>query len=408
MVPFPRGWPNMSSAVLRAASRPSVLARPAACRLAVIWIDWYPYHVARFRGLVAHPELADRVAGIELVGGVGVHAGLKFREALPPELPIRTLHPEGDWTTIRKSALSAELWRALTRVDPAAVLVPGYYTLPGLTAALWARVHGRPSILMSESAEDDHARSPLRERLKSLLLRTFFDGAVVGGSVHRRYLKRLGFPLHNVAGCYDVVDNDGIAQAVAAVRVAQPAAPDSVPFFLYVGRLAPEKNVVGLLRAWMHYRAGGGTWNVVFAGDGPERNALETLLRDHPEAEAVTITGLRSAAQLTPLWAIAACFVLPSTREPWGLVVNEAMAAGLPVLVSCRCGAAADLVHEGENGFTFDPSDLDALSGLLHRMQGLSSDERRGMGLRSAERIRALSPQSFGDEVANLLCELGA
>lgn len=388
--------------------------RSAACRLAVIWIDWYPYHVARFRGLLADPSLAGRIAGIELVGGVGVHAGLKFREPLPPGLPVVTLRPQDNWQSTGKLLLACELWGALSRLDPLAVLVPGYYTLPGIAAALWARLHGRRSILMSESTEDDHLRSPWRERAKAFLLRTLFDSAVVGGALHRRYLARLGFPLDRVAGCYDVVDNRGIADSVAAQRARAAADASTTPCFLYVGRLAPEKNVVGLVRAWLSYREGGGTWSLVLAGDGPERATITAELAASPHAADVVLTGLRTASELIPLWAAAACFVLPSTREPWGLVVNEAMAASLPVLVSQRCGAAADLVREGENGFTFDPlagpghpamtsAEPGDLVSLLHRMERLPPLTRRRMGARSAELIRDISPECFGKEVARLL-----
>ena len=85
------------------------------CRVAVIWIDWYPYHVARFAGL--SDALAGQVAGIELVGGIGVHAGLKFREPLPEDDAIETLMPQKSWGEVNKAEVALRLWRRLSALE---------------------------------------------------------------------------------------------------------------------------------------------------------------------------------------------------------------------------------------------------------------------------------------------------
>ena len=119
-------------------------------------------------------------------------------------------------------------------------------------------------------------------------------------------------------------------------------------------------------------------------------------------AAEVHFPGLRTSHQLLPYYAFAGCFVLPSTREPWGLVTNEAMAAGLPVLVSNRCGCAPDLVLEGQNGFTFDPTSLPALTAHLHAVEALSTDARNIMGTASSAIIRGYSPAGFGRSIASI------
>ncbi len=395
----------------RVSRQNPVSARLRPLRLAVVWIDWYAYHVARFEGLLAHPELAGRVAGVELVGGIGVHAGLKFREELPPHLPVETLLPQTGWHEAGKLHLSRLVWRHLTRLDPAAVLVPGYYTLPAIAAALWAKAHSRTSILMTESTAFDHRRVGWREAAKSLLIRTLFDAAVSGGSAHRRYLAQLGFPMDRVAERYDVVDNAALAAAAVEERAAScPETLDlpSQPFFLYVGRLAPEKNIETLLAAWLQFRREGGQWALVLVGDGPTLPALEATARASGFASEIVFAGLRSSRELPRFYARAGCFVLPSTREPWGLVVNEAMACGLPVLVSSQCGCAEDLVHEGQNGFTFVPASITILTERLRQIAELTPEARRAMGEASIQIISAYTPQQFGQEIARVLNESGA
>lgn len=377
----------------------------ARCRAAVIWIDWYAYHLARFRGLQTAFGVEGEVTGIELVGGVGVHAGLRFREDLPATLPIVSLFPEASWAQTNKWVMARAVWRTLSELNPELVLVPGYYTLPAVAAALWARTHRRFSVLMTESTAFDHPRKGWRERLKGWLIRALFGHAVAGGSAHREYLDLLGFPMDRVRGMYDVVDNRGIAERTAWLREVSSPEREGLPerYFLFVGRLAEEKNMVGLLQAWVSYRAGGGTWSLVVIGNGPEARKLQEFARWSGYGEDVVFAGHKSSGEIIPYQSFASCFVLPSTREPWGLVVNEAMAAGLPVIVSTRCGCAADLVEHGRNGLLFHPTHEGELSSCLHLMEALSDEERERMGAASAERIAAFSPESFGREVLSLL-----
>ncbi len=374
----------------------------AICEVAVIWIDWYAYHVARFVGLNGTPSLAGKVVGLELVSGAGVHPGLRFREELPEGLAIETLMPGVSWGAAGKLRLSILLWKRLNVLRPRVVLVPGYYHLPGVTAALWARFHRRCSVLMTESTAFDHKRQFLREFVKKMILRVLFKWAVTGGKAHVRYLDQLDFPRRRIAGFYDVVDNEAIRKGALSVREETGSAQPARPYFLFVGRLAEEKNVESLLASWVQYRTEGGSWPLVLAGDGPRRGALAAAASASGFAADVTFTGLRNMRELIPIYAGAGCFVLPSTREPWGLVVNEAMAAELPVLVSRSCGCREDLVMEGENGFSFDPLDADALTAQLHSMERLSPEGRKRMSQRSAEIISGYTPRGFGRAVASI------
>ena len=383
---------------------PNARTQVNPCLLAVIWIDWYAYHVARFRGLLSAPELAGRTVGVELVGGVGVHAGLKFRQPLPADLPIDTLLPDADWQSANKWSLARAVWRKLSSLQPQTVLVPGYYTLPAVAAALWAKVHRRTSVLMTESASYDHVRTSVKERAKGWLLRLLFDWAVAGGKDHVTYLRDLRFPEDRIARFYDVVDNRMYGEGVDRLRAdSSDTAASPTNSFLFVGRLSPEKNVKGLLQAWVDYRVHGGTWSLLLAGDGPERAALQQIAKDSGYGADVVITGLKSSEELLPYYAAASCFVLPSTREPWGLVVNEAMASGLPVLVSNRCGCAQDLVLPGANGYVFDPHVPGALTSCMQAMEELSVDARSNMGACSRQTIQAYSPEAFGREVARII-----
>ena len=373
--------------------------------VAVLWIDWYAYHIGRFRGLSEYPKLSGRVVGIEMVGGVGVHAGLKFREKIPDSLAVETLFPGSSWAEVQGWTGAQAVWRCLNRLNPALVLVPGYYTLPGLSAAFWCRWHKRRAVLMSESTAEDHRRLPWREKLKSLLIRSLFDFAITGGAPQRRYLEQLNFSPGRIAGFYDVVENDFFAGQSSLIRRQCCAAEFGLPdeYFLYVGRLSPEKNIAGLIEAYAEYRQGGGSQPLVLVGDGPQRAELEGLATRTGFGGDIRFEGLQGTAELPRYYAFATCFVLPSIREPWGLVANEAMASGLPVIISRRCGCAEDLVVEGENGLLFDPAEAGALSASLSVMGSLGRARLAQMGSASAEIIARYSPRAWAAEVARLV-----
>jgi glycosyltransferase involved in cell wall biosynthesis len=113
-------------------------------------------------------------------------------------------------------------------------------------------------------------------------------------------------------------------------------------------------------------------------GDGPQREELVKTAR-RLDLENVVWPGFRQVDELPVYYALSSAFVLPSTSEPWGLVVNEAMASGLPVLVSNRCGSAPDLVAEGENGYTFDPYDIEELKDRMLVLSGNDEVKRYAM-----------------------------
>ena len=385
--------------------KPSAAKRTAkTSRVVAIWIDWYAYHVGRFRGLFENERLRDNVFGIEMVGGVGVHAGLKFREEIPASLPVRTLFPGSNWQQAKGFSVAIELWKYLSELNPDVVLVPGYYTVAGLACALWSKVHHRRTVLMTESTEYDHSRIWWRELVKSLLIRSLFDWAVSGGKAHRRYLEQLKFPANRIARYYDVVDNEFFAERSSAIRKQFQPQDFGLPenFFLYVGRLSPEKNIESLLAAYLEYRHTGGTWALVLVGDGPLTPKLrETSLVSLFNSD-IYFEGLRSTSELPQYYAFAGCFVLPSTREPWGLVANEAMASALPVIISNRCGCAEDLLAEGQNGFSFDPSNVNDLAECLKAMSGMEPGTRLEFGRKSTQIVDEFSPENWANEIARI------
>jgi glycosyltransferase involved in cell wall biosynthesis len=259
---------------------------------------------------------------------------------------------------------------------------------------------------MSESNYDDRQRGRISELMKSMVVRGLFDAGVVGGKRAASYLRQLGMPEEKIAYRYDVIDNNYFA-AGASESISQSMTASGLPHFLFVGRLAPEKNLPLLLKAHEEYLRAGNTWPLVIVGSGPLEATLREQAHEQIRNSTVIFAGHKSVHELPAFYARAECLVLPSTSEPWGLVVNEAMASGLPVIVSSKCGCADDLVIDGTNGLLVNPLDISDLSSKLEQMSNISRRDRLAMGEKSREIISEYSPEKWAEEVTRLVSAIG-
>lgn len=362
------------------------------------WVNLGPYHIARASALAAQTDLVV----IEFAAAQKLYGWQIDRSQLP--FQIITL-ANGAWEDQSILKLSKACWQNLERIRPSQVIIPGWANPIALVIALWGLFRGVPRILMSESTALDRPRTAWKERAKSLLVNSLYNGASFGGKPQLRYLQQLHFPTAKTAPFYNVVDNQFFAAATQSLRSTHQPADLALPpnYFLYVGRLAPEKNLPTLLRAFASYRQTGGTFDLLLAGDGPLRESLPALAKDLGVANHTKFVGNKTAQELPPYYAFATAFVLPSLSEPWGLVVNEAMAAGLPVFISNRCGCAEDLVTEGENGYLFSPDNETEIAACMRRFQALSPAQLSQMKQSSLRRVQTYSPENWASHLTQLI-----
>jgi glycosyltransferase involved in cell wall biosynthesis len=134
-------------------------------------------------------------------------------------------------------------------------------------------------------------------------------------------------------------------------------------------------------------------------GDGELREQLVACRNRLGLGKHVLLPGPKSYRELPAYYGLAGAFIHASTVEQWGLVVNEAMAAGLPVLVSNRCGCAADLIVPGVNGFLFDPYDVGELAGLMREVSKRSFS-RQAFAEAGQQIVARWSPERFAEGLA--------
>jgi glycosyltransferase involved in cell wall biosynthesis len=297
--------------------------------------------------------------------------------------------------------LNRGLRKALATAAPEAILCGGYNYLASWQALLWAEHHHIPFLLWSESNIQDLRRGYLMvEFLKREFLRRC-NGFVVPGQSAREFLRGHKIGDGSIFTAPNAVDNEMFALEAARARED----PDcrrklNLParYFLFAGRLVREKGVFDLLSAYAKLNAGlREQVGLVFAGDGESRTQLEE------QATAISpgvirFGGFAHREVLAAYYALAEALVLPTYSDPWGLVVNEAMACGLPVILSEVAGCAADLVKERWNGLLVAPGDIPALTAAMETM-AQQPELRAAMSANAKEHIVNYSAQTWSEGI---------
>jgi len=240
-------------------------------------------------------------------------------------------------------------------------------------------------ILWSESTLHDNP-NPWYKILAKKYLTHIYDGGIVAGNTHSQLLEKIGFKKDSIAVVGNVVDNSSFNSSEIIERKN----------FLFVGRLLSIKNVDFLIKAFGEFNLLVKDWKLTIVGDGPERSTLEKLVIDLNLKNSVTILGILQPDDLIEEYQKHAVFILPSLSEPWGLVVNEAIASNLPVIVSANCGVA-EVFENGKNGIVFNPYDK---YGLVQAMLKLykSTELRTSLAKEAVKVLDDLNPQKYAEK----------
>jgi 1,2-diacylglycerol 3-alpha-glucosyltransferase len=359
-------------------------------KVAILFSNYGPYHLARISSFHnACKQTGWQVVGIEFS---------RFESQYPWQAQINNL-PFSIVSVLEGQELEQtqfiELVQRLNSIldqfKPDILAISGYSHPAMFSALLWCLWHQKPALLFSESKEDDAPRSWWQEKIKSWVVRGY-RAALVGGKPHKRYLIKLGMPPEAIFSGYDIVGNEAFHPTKIRILVK----PLKKPYFLAINRFISKKNLLRLLSSYATYRQGAGSqaWNLVLCGDGELHPQIEQQIKELGLEDVVHLPGFLQQDELLPYFAHASCFIHASIQEQWGLVVNEAMAAGLPVIVSNRCGCFEDLVLEGVNGFGFDPENSQQLADLMLKVSSGEVDLTR-MGNSALEHIQKFSPDYF-------------
>ena len=357
-------------------------------RISLLWMRIGPYHAARLRALAAEVNGAgSSVCGVQV-------ASRDLYEWAPVNnsgMVMRTIFPNADYNELSPYQIRRGVGTLLNELSPSVVGINGWSVPEARAALAWCRNNNRKAILFSETLSGSGLLSQARDVIKARIVKQF-DAALVGGRLHKDYVVRLGLPANKVHLGYDVVENAHFS----ASKQLRDSAPIRGKAFLASGRFIKRKNLHGLLAAYAGYiNEVSDPWRLLIAGSGEEDGRLRSLAVRLGIGAHVDWKGFVQYPDLPQLYADADCFIHPALHEPWGLVVNEACAAGLPLLLSSQTGAACELLQEGINGYTFDPKNRNAITGCMTRMHKLADVERRSMSDASIRIISDWGPERF-------------
>src|SRR5437764_514290 len=372
----------------QASSRRALAALGESIRVTVVSPEPTPYRAPLLDRVAVRPEVdlhviyaartvAARTWAVELNHRHSFLHGLRIPAA------SRVLHHD--------YPVSPGIWRALSRTEPNVAVVSGWSTFASQAAIAWCRAHSIPYVLLVES-HDVGPRAGWRRAVKGAIVPSLVRNAagvlVVGTLARDSVVARGASPdrVHVFANTIDVEDWERRAALLADRRGelrTQLGARANDVVVLSAGRLAREKGTETLIRAAAaiddpHVL-------VAIAGEGPERHTLSRLAAEL--GVRLRLPGELDADSLFDAYVAADVFALLSRRESWGVVVNEAAASSLPLLLTDQVGAARDLLREGENGVLVSAGDVAAAAEGLRRLAA-DPELRRRFGKRSRELAR--------------------
>jgi glycosyltransferase involved in cell wall biosynthesis len=347
-------------------------------RLAVVASHVIQYQDPFFTRLAAAPDIDLTVIYCSRDGAETYHDA-DMKTTLRWDLPmlrgyryrfLRNFGAGEGYTRLINPAIVPEL--LFGRYD-AALFFLGWGTISSLLGMAACRASGTPILLFGDSSHPPREDSAAR-RLRAGFLRALFrmtDAFLVSGILNAEYYRHYGA---DPARFFDVpwaIDNDRFIAASTfgpgereAMRARLGIGPEQTAF-VFSAKFIPRKDPMTLLRAIdrMRHRDRAA---VIFLGHGELREEMERFAREH--ALNVHFAGFVNQTDLPKYYAAGDAFVLASTYEPRGTVVNEAMACGLPLIVTNVYGAVGDIARQGENALLFTPGDTDALAAHLDRL----------------------------------------
>jgi len=303
---------------------------------------------------------------------------------------------DGSFQSLPQIRTALQAVKEVGQCRPDVVIISGYSDLYSWSVLAWAKLHHKPVVLWFESNLFDHSRHLAKEWIKKVFVRGCDVGHVYGKS-NLAYLENLGMTPSAIIEKRATVDMGIFSKRRAEFH-------SEFRRFVYVGRFSPEKNLPRLLDAFRIVRDKSRA-ELVLVGYGPDEALLKHKTRELGLSQSVVFAGSKTQNEVSITLAESDCLVLPSLSEPWGLVANEALCTGLPIIVSDRCGCALDLAT-GETGWTFKAEDTAELAERMQEVCALSLKRLNEMGEAAVTIAAEYAPEACAKRILASLQEL--
>ncbi len=360
---------------------------------------WARYKGAIFTQVFANSDRNGVSTFFVQVGETSVdRKGLGGADRSYHQYPYKLLF-KGSYDQVPTYKIMASLTADLIMNPSDLVVLPGYHRPEYWAMLLICMLRRRKRAVFCDSTAFDRQKSPWKEKAKAMFFRSC-DGVFCYGSRSKQYVASYGIDPGKI---YDGCQSAALAHGydAAAIRKHYAASgfdPDCASRFLYVGRLAQEKGLFDLLDAFARVRQQLPEARLDMVGSGDLEGDLRKRAEQLGIAAAVGFLGTKTPHDIGQLLMKSAAMILPSLREPWGLVVNEALSFGCPVVVSDICGCVPELVIDGVTGYAFPAGDVGALAQAMSNAQLLSKD-RAAVAQRCLDVIAKFTPENAAAQI---------
>jgi glycosyltransferase involved in cell wall biosynthesis len=306
------------------------------------------------------------------------------------------LFPDKSYEEISISEIRDTFISKLDEINPDIVIGGSIVFFAGALGIRWAKNNRKKFIMFDDAKPSQVRRSYIVRTIKNTIIRQVDALWLPSADYDEAYLELVQKDALLFHG-YNCIDNQ-------LFRFKEKKQMNFTTI-ICVARLVPIKNIGNLLRAWKIIERNRPDYKLVIIGDGPEFvNLNELTLR--LDLKTTVYLGAVNNSDLPTYFYNSAAFVLPSLSESWGLVVNEAMAAGLPLLLSNRINASVTLLKEGENGFEFDSQKVSNIAQKILQFIDLGLEEKEKMSKKSLEIIDSMDYGNMGEQLYDAIIKL--
>jgi glycosyltransferase involved in cell wall biosynthesis len=302
----------------------------------------------------------------------------------------------GSYESLPQVRTAIQAVRVISGLYPDVVIISGYSYLPTWSVLAWARLRHKPVVLWSETNLFDRPRRRATEFVKKMFISACAEAHVYGQS-GREYLEYLGMHPAKIIEKRATVDSGTFMKRRAAFH-------SDCRRFVYVGRFSAEKNLPRLLEAFSKVQSQRRA-ELTLVGYGPDEPLLRQSVRDLGLDGSVVFAGPKTQDEVSIAMAESDCLVLPSLSETWGLVANEALCTGIPIIVSDRCGCARDLVNH-ETGWVFKTEAIEELTEAMLQVCSLPLSRLQEMGRAAVMLAAEYTPEACAQRLIAKLEEL--
>lgn len=349
-----------------------------------------PYHKARFKE--ASKVLYKNNAKFHVIEICSMDHIYKWDKLLDDYSFKRETLFDKRYDKIGFLELFQRIMKILNAINPQILYISGWSSKEALFSLFWAKTHKKKCITISESSEIDSKRTYFKEIIKKSLIKMFHAG-FVGGISHKEYLIELGLHKNKIFKGYNAVDN-------LYFKPKSSLTYNGDGYILASGRFIGRKNFVRLLIAYKDYRRlVTNPKKLVLCGSGVLDKTIKQTIENFELKEFIKTPGFVQYEELPKLYHNASVYVIPSLSEQWGLVVNEAMASGIPVLASEVCGSAIELIKDGFNGYKFNPYETESITSSLVMFDKLMDSDKKVLSINAQLTISKYGVEKFANGV---------